>query len=175
MVDKIHRTHKLEFSATVHAEQEDASEESETIFGRTLQAGITILKHISINRELGQISGVPLVDESYDETSQSELDSGSDVSASSRRVYSTSDEENFVCDSFSSSDEDDDILQELPHLTERVNGDFANNLTSAITDLDLTRTYSIEHEQREISIDLETTTLDQHAGEIYAPLKANAK
>ena len=180
MVDKNHRRQKLEFSAIVHAEQEDASEESETIFGRTLQADITTLRHTSINRQLGRIPGDPLADESCDKSSESELDSpldsGSDVSAS---VYSTSVEENFLCDSFSSSDEDDGITQdqveELSHLTETVNGDVVTDLSSAMTDLDLTRAYFIEHEQHEISMELETTTLDEHAGEIYAPSEANAK
>ena len=180
MVDKNYRRQKLEFSAIVHAEQEDASEESETIFGSTLQADITTLRHTSINRQLGQIPGDPLADESCDESSESELDSpldsGSDVSAS---VYSISDEENFLCDSFSSSDEDDGItkdqVEELSHLTETVNGDVVTDLSSAMTDLDLTRKYFIEHEQHEISMELENTTLDEHAGEIYAPSEANAK
>ena len=171
MVDKSHRRQKLEFSAIVHAEKEDESEESETIFGSTLQADITTLRHISINRQLGEISGDPLVDESC-ESSESALDSGSDVSAS---VYSTSDDESFLCDSFSSSDEDDDITHDQVEELSTVNGNVVTNFTSAVTDLDLTRTYFVENEQCEISMELETTTLDEHAGKIYAPAEANAK
>ena len=175
MVDKNQRRQKLEFSAIVHDGQEEASEESETIFGSTLQADITTLSHIRINQQLGQISGDPFVDES----SESEVDSCSDVSASSRSIHSTSDEENVLCDSFSSSDEDDDITQdqveELSHLTETVNGDVVTNLTSAMTDLDLSRTYFIENEHGEISMDLETTALDEYAGEICGPSEANVK
>eukprot|EP00795_Rhopilema_esculentum_P005778 gene5778-11062_t len=78
---------KLEFSAIeVEQEQEsEGSEASETIFGSTVNSDINRMRHISMNKQLGQISGNPFVEEGYN--SESDIDSdGSDSKVNSKEM-----------------------------------------------------------------------------------------
>ncbi|XP_065070312.1 uncharacterized protein LOC135695242 [Rhopilema esculentum] len=168
---------KLEFSAIeVEQEQEsERSEASETIFGSTVNSDINSMRHISMNKQLGQISGNPFVEESYN----SESDIDSDVSDSSSAYISTDDDDDDdVYDSLSSSDDDgltqDQIDEISMHMTENAKEDSRANLVSLVTDLDLTRTYFVENEQCEKSMELETT-IDRQPGAIYASSEVNSK